>query len=77
MEELEDSAESACPRALADAGLPDGGPTRRVDVYGGEARVVLGGYTLFLSTFPDGWKITAAGCEPRTGRPYKCLVKGA
>ncbi|MFF3290371.1 hypothetical protein [Streptomyces sp. NPDC003023] len=76
LQELEDSAEAPCPRALTEAGLPDGGRAERVDVYGREARVVLVNDTLFLSTFPGGWKITAAGCEPRAGKPYTCQVKG-
>ncbi|MFF8846559.1 hypothetical protein ACF08N_28235 [Streptomyces sp. NPDC015127] len=77
LEELEDSAETACPTALSEAGLPAGGAVERVDVYGREAMVVLRHDTLFLSTFPGGWRITAAGCEPRTGGlPYTCEVKG-
>jgi hypothetical protein len=47
-----------------------------VDVYGRQARAVLASDTLFLSQFSDGWKIVAAGCEPRPGRPYQCSVKG-
>lgn len=75
--ELEDSAKTACPAALSDAGVPAGGAVERVDVYGRQALVVLRHDTLFLSVFPDGWRITAAGCEPRTGGlPYSCEVKG-
>jgi uncharacterized protein YceK len=77
VEELEDSAKMACPAALSEAEVPAGGAAERVDVYGRQARVVLRHDTLFLSTFPDGWRITAAGCEPRTGGlPYTCEVKG-
>ncbi|WP_309140345.1 hypothetical protein [Streptomyces sp. PKU-EA00015] len=77
VEELEDSAKTACPAALNDAEVPAGGAVERVDVYGRQARVVLRHDTLFLSVFPDGWRITAAGCRPRTGGlPYSCEVKG-
>jgi hypothetical protein len=38
--------------------------------------VVLERDTVFLSRFPTGWKVTAAGCVPRPGRPYQCAVKG-
>ena len=31
---------------------------------------------LFLSQFPDGWKVVAAGCIPQPGRPYQCTVEG-
>ncbi|MEW2528638.1 hypothetical protein [Streptomyces sp. NPDC047071] len=75
-EELERSAERPCARALPEAGLPPAGPVRSVEVYGGQARVVTRRDTLFLSSFPGGWKVTAAGCAPRPGKPYRCLVKG-
>ncbi|MEV7180696.1 hypothetical protein [Kitasatospora sp. NPDC093679] len=45
-------------------------------MFGQQARAVLEGDTVFLSAFPDGWKITAAGCEPRPEMPYRCDVKG-
>ncbi len=32
--------------------------------------------TLFLSSVPGGWKVTAAGCTPRPERPYQCRIKG-
>ncbi|MEU9014578.1 hypothetical protein AB0D12_33450 [Streptomyces sp. NPDC048479] len=76
VEELEDTAEADCPAAVADAPPPKAGAVRLVNVYGRQARVVLNGDTVFLSVFPDGWKVTAAGCSPRAGQPYKCIVKG-
>ncbi|MEV8100298.1 hypothetical protein [Kitasatospora sp. NPDC085879] len=76
-EELEDQEKADCEQALAQVDLPAGGPVRRVDVFGQQARVVLEGDTLLLSVFPDGWKVTAAGCEPRDQRPYQCEIKGA
>ncbi len=77
-EELEETARSRCPPALEDLGLPSAREVRRVDVYGGQARVVLDSDTLFLSSFPDGWKVVAAGCEPRPESevPYRCDLKG-
>lgn len=77
-EELEQTAKSLCPSALAELGLPSATDVRRVDVYGGQARVVLDADTLFLSSFPDGWKVVAAGCEdePRSEVPYRCDLKG-
>ena len=75
-QELEDTAKSDCAQAIAGSDLPTTSGVRRVDVYGRQARVVLDGDTLFLSTFSDGWKITAAGCEPRPRKPYNCEIKG-
>lgn len=74
--EVEESEKKACPDAISALELPAGGPVRDVDVYGRQARAAMASDTLFLSRFPDGWKIVAAGCEPRPGRPYQCSVKG-
>lgn len=76
-EGLQDSSKSDCEQAIGDSDLPAATDVRRVDVYGQQARAVLDGDTLFLSAFTDGWKITAAGCEPQPRKPYKCAVKGA
>ncbi|CAM5280469.1 hypothetical protein SALBM135S_08638 [Streptomyces alboniger] len=75
-DELERTAELPCARALPDAGLPEAGPVRTVDVHGRQARVVAAGDTLFLSSFPHGWKVVAAGCTARPEKPYQCLIKG-
>ncbi|MFI9150984.1 hypothetical protein [Streptomyces sp. NPDC053367] len=75
-QELEQSAESPCPEALLQEDLSYRGRVRSVQVYGQQAQVVLDGDTLFLSRFPTGWRVTAAGCEPRPQRPYQCQVKG-
>jgi hypothetical protein len=74
--EVEESEKKACAEAISAQELPSGGLVRGVDVYGRQARAVLASDTLFLSQFSDGWKIVAAGCEPRPGRPYQCSVKG-
>jgi hypothetical protein len=74
-QEVEQSAESPCPEALLQEDLSYRGRVRSVDVYGQQARVVLDSDTLFLSHFPTGWRVTAAGCEPRPQRPYQCQVK--
>lgn len=74
-EELE--AEEPCGPALAALRLRSAtGPAERVDVYGAQARVVFAQDSVFLASFPDGWRVTAAGCTPRPGRPYHCELKG-
>lgn len=76
VEELEQQAGSPCARAMSEESLPPGGPVRRTDVYGNQARAVLSSDTLFLSHFASGWKVVAAGCEPRPQEPYRCRIKG-
>ncbi|MEU6357220.1 hypothetical protein ABZ896_49315 [Streptomyces sp. NPDC047072] len=74
--ELEDSEKQPCEKAITSQDLPAGGRTEKTDVYGRQARVVLATDTLFLSRFPDGWKIVAAGCTPRPGMPFQCDLQG-
>ncbi|MGA5504006.1 hypothetical protein [Streptomyces umbrinus] len=71
MEELGLSAASPRAQALREEPLPVGGAVRRTDVYGSQARAVLSADTLFLSHFTSGWKVVAAGCEPRSQEPYQ------
>ncbi|MCG6499946.1 hypothetical protein [Kitasatospora sp. A2-31] len=75
-DELEDQEKAGCEQAIAGLNLPAGGQLRRIDVFGQQARAVMEGDTVFLSVFPEGWKITAAACEPRPKMPYRCDVKG-
>ncbi|WP_220504190.1 hypothetical protein [Microbispora sp. H13382] len=63
-----------CERQIVSAGLRTGA-VRGVDVWGDEARVRVDGDTLFLHRFPEGWRVRAAGCEPRPGQPYECEVE--
>ncbi|MGW7103450.1 hypothetical protein [Streptomyces sp. NPDC054838] len=77
-EEVADSGSGGggCADAVAGLGLPATGTPVRVTVYGRQAQVAGPGDTLFLSQFDHGWKVVAAGCEPRQGQPYQCTVKG-
>ncbi|MEU5891486.1 hypothetical protein ABZ835_32260 [Streptomyces sp. NPDC047461] len=73
---LEESEKADCEKAIAAQEIPLGGEIRATDAYGRQARVVLASDTLFLSRFADGWKVVAAGCVPRPGRPYQCTLQG-
>ncbi|MFJ2828430.1 hypothetical protein ACIPC1_12695 [Streptomyces sp. NPDC087263] len=75
-EELEQSAKQRCEQAIGEQDLPSAGAVRGVDVYGDQARVVFEHDTVFLARFSAGWKVTAAGCLPRSQRPYQCEIKG-
>lgn len=71
------SAGKPCPQAILEEHLGGTGSPVRVDAYGQNARVVFGDDVVFLADFPQGWRLTAAGCTPRGDRPYDCLVKGS
>lgn len=74
--ELESGEQSPCTTAVRESPLPAGGTARTVSIHGRQARAVLDSDTLFLSLFPDGWKVVAAGCTPQPGKPYSCTIKG-
>jgi len=67
-----------CAQALADLHLPTAAEVRAVDVEAESAQVRMDGQVLFLARFPDGWRVTAAGCvrsDPDPAVPYECEVE--
>jgi hypothetical protein len=64
----------SCSRAVLRLGSRDA-RAERVSVWGAEAQVRLRGDTVFLHRYADGWRIKAAGCEPRPPEPYDCDVE--
>ncbi|MEU3316770.1 hypothetical protein ABZ743_29375 [Streptomyces sp. NPDC006662] len=76
-EQLEQDEHKNCPAALASQDLPRARGVREAEAYGRQAVVRMSGDTMFLSQFPAGWRVVAAGCAPRPERPYNCLIKGA
>jgi hypothetical protein len=74
--ELVDSAGRPCPEAVLTEQLPAASPVRSARRYGHQALVTTKTDTVFLSEFADGWKVIAAGCEPRGDQPYDCIVSG-
>lgn len=74
--ELEESAGKPCPVAVLEQDLPAPGAVTATAVYGQWAQVRLSEDTVFLGVFPDGWRVVAAGCTPRTERPYDCVLQG-
>jgi hypothetical protein len=68
----------SCADALAGSHLPPGSAVRHVEVAGESAQVRLDGQVIFLAHFPDGWRVTAAGCvreDPDPAVPYECEVQ--
>lgn len=78
LEELEKSTGAPCPQAVLEELAGAGAGDAEVAAYGEEARVRVGGDTAFLSLFPAGWRVVAAGCLHRPGddAPYDCSVQG-
>ena len=75
--ELEQAAGKACPAAVLTEDLPTLGGVESSQVYGTMAMVTYAGETTFLTRFPDGWLVTAAGCTAPDGAGvYDCKVKG-
>jgi len=72
---LESASGQPCSAALADWHLPTG-TASSIEVWGDNAQVRLETGVLFLAKFRAGWKVTAAGCEPRPDMPYDGAVEG-
>lgn len=72
---FESGTSAPCADALARVPV-QGGRVRSVEIWGGDAQVRLGADTVFLTQTDAGWKVTAAGCEPRGDAPYDCEVDG-
>ncbi|WP_457254607.1 hypothetical protein [Pedococcus sp. P5_B7] len=71
-----DDSGGDCAETLPQLVQPNDGPATAVQVYGKDAIVHLGSDTIFLARFTAGWRVTAAGCTPRPGRPYDCTIRG-
>jgi hypothetical protein len=71
---LEHEESTGCAQALGELELP-GGTVESIAVWGDNAQVRLSGDTLFLNRTDQGWKITAAGCQPSEEAPYRCRVE--
>ncbi|XVQ08352.1 hypothetical protein ACQP1W_38200 [Spirillospora sp. CA-255316] len=65
---------ASCARQILRLGL-EGGALGRVEVWSDQARVRAGADTVFLTRWGTGWRVTAAGCEPRREGPYDCEVE--
>jgi hypothetical protein len=72
-----ETEEGPCAQELSTAAKDTGGSVESVEVYGKDAVAYLSGDTLFLARFPQGWRVTAAGCTKKANRPYDCAVRGA
>ena len=75
---LEQQEKKPCEEAILSLDIPKGGSVADTRVYLESAiATVAEGGTDFLDEGPDGWKVSAAGCEPTTPeQPYDCELEG-
>lgn len=75
---LEQRSGKSCADAIVGFDLAGGEAVQRVEVAGESAQVRLAGQVVFLARFPQGWLVTAAGCQkpdPDPAEPYECEVE--
>jgi hypothetical protein len=75
---LERQEKRPCEEAILGLELREGGTVAymRVELRSALTRLAEGG-TDFLDEGSDGWKISAAGCEPKLPeQPYECELEG-
>ena len=73
--DLQQSGDS-CEVAVLEAGLSPDGRVEKVSVYDTSGQVRYDDDVVFLSDFPEGWKVIAAGCVPEADAPYDCTING-
>ena len=72
---VEGSEKKPCDEAVLSLGLA-AAPVTKVQVFVDSAQARLrGGGAVFLDETPKGWKISAAGCKPQSGKPYDCELE--
>jgi hypothetical protein len=74
---LEQQEKKPCEQAIVSVGLPKGATVASAGVYVTSAFAQLSeGGTDFLDEGPQGWKVSAAGCEPSApSQPYDCPLE--
>ena len=74
---LEKQERKPCAEAILSLDLPKGGAVADTRVYVTSALATLAeGGSDFLDEGPDGWRVSAAGCEPTApSKPYDCELE--
>ena len=74
---LTEQQSSSCPHAIGNV-QSGTGRLVSVEVWGEEAQAKLTDDTLFLTRTPQGWRVLAAGCTPRSQQqPYDCQLQAS
>jgi hypothetical protein len=75
VDELEKSEEKPCEQAVLSLNI-SAARAAAARVYQTSAAVdLVEGGTDFLNKTNSGWRLSAAGCDPRPGRPYECELE--
>ena len=74
--QLVQAAGEPCASAIIEEELPEPGPVEKSSSFGTMAEITYAADTMFLTEFPGGWKVMAAGCAPVPGHPYDCQLQG-
>ena len=74
---LEQQEKKPCEEAILSLDIPKGGTVAHTRVYVTSAFATLAeGGSDFLDEGPDGWRVSAAGCEPTApSQPYDCELE--
>ncbi|HET7477470.1 MAG TPA: hypothetical protein VFJ97_15790 [Dermatophilaceae bacterium] len=75
VEDVRGPDDRACATALTSLPIRPVAAVRSTSVYGHSALVVFDADAVFLASFDDGWRVTAAGCSPRQDQPYDCAFE--
>jgi hypothetical protein len=67
---------ASCPAMLAQHPPVETGASLSSQVWGDRAQVRMSTDALFLTETSAGWKVSAAGCQPRGDAPYDCQLEG-
>jgi hypothetical protein len=74
--QLEQAAGQPCRAAIAEEKLDAADGFEEIATFGTMAQARFAGDTVFMTKFPRGWRVLAAGCSPVPGGPYDCRLQG-
>jgi hypothetical protein len=69
------ATDQSCAKAIANV-KEQGSAVEGVQVWGDAAQVRIGDDVVFLRLVSGHWRVSAAGCTPRSEGPYDCEVGG-
>lgn len=74
---VESSTGMACAEGVLELDVQPPVAVTNVQVFATAAQARTEADTVFLSQYDGGWRVLAAGCEPRGEQPYDCELTGA